>query len=44
MSREYLEAQRRFLVERLKWWRSPEEIVELGDLLTKLAHKIAAAR
>lgn len=39
--RERLEVQQRYLIERLRDWRSPEEIVELSDLLAALARKIA---
>jgi hypothetical protein len=39
--RECLEVQQRFLIERLRDWRSPKEIIELSDLLAALAQKIA---
>jgi len=40
----FLEAHQFFLTERLREWRSPEEIELLNHLLTELAYKIASAR
>jgi hypothetical protein len=39
--REHLEMQQRFLIQRLKDWRSAEEIVEINDLVQEIARKIA---
>jgi hypothetical protein len=39
--REHLEMQQRFLIQRLKDWRSPAEVVEISDLLHEIARKIA---
>jgi len=41
---EYLLFQQWFLVERLKEWRSSQEIIELSDLLAEIAAKIARQR
>jgi hypothetical protein len=38
---EYLLAQQKFLIQRLKDWRSPEEIVELSDLLAVIARELS---
>lgn len=38
---EGLLLEQRLLIEKLRWWRSPDEIVSLSDELYRIAEQIA---